>query len=242
MHRHLLLQLNELSGGNFSPEVIAHGDHNWWIALLLFSCFTMIVVLRVFDSRRLISVLSGFIRPSSVMVVYRDEVSFGSRVTLLLLLNYLLVMGLFAWKSAGLAGINADGIKSIGWIILALTSAYVVKIYFIRLFGKIFDLKEAAKEYEANVLLFNEVIGLVLFPLVLLIAYARQIPQEWLVWCGITAIISVLIYRFLRLILIGIANSSVSFLYLILYLCTLELLPFVVLIKVFVVKFHPFHP
>ena len=120
--------------------------------------------------------------------------------------------------------------------------AYFVKITVTRILGNIFDVRDAASEYVYNVLLFNKTTGLVLFPICMLLAYARQIPPEILVWTGIVSSLLILIYRLLRVILIGVANSSVSFFYIILYLCTLEIIPFIVIIKVFVGTFQSFNP
>jgi hypothetical protein len=74
------------------------------------------------------------------------------------------------------------------------------------------------------------------------LAYARQIPAEILIWTGIVSWCLILVYRLLRVILIGAANSNVSFFYIILYLCTLEIIPFVVILKVFVGTFQSFNP
>jgi hypothetical protein len=46
-----------------------------------------------------------------------------------------------------------------------------------------------------------------------------------------------LAYRVLRLIQIGFSATGASIFYLFLYLCTLEILPFIVLIKLFMYHF-----
>jgi hypothetical protein len=46
----------------------------------------------------------------------------------------------------------------------------------------------------------------------------------------------------LRLVLVGLSTPGVSFFYIILYLCTLEILPLVVVIKVFVGKIESLEP
>ncbi len=186
--------------------------------------------------------MNGFVRSSSVSVLYREEYSLTSRVSVLLLLNYLLMFSLFIWQTAGFWNASTEGLKGFGLIMCGIGVAYFVKITVTRILGNIFDVRDAASEYVYNVLLFNKTTGLVLFPICMLLAYARQIPPEILVWTGIVSSLLILIYRLLRVILIGVANSSVSFFYIILYLCTLEIIPFIVIIKVFVGTFQSFNP
>ena len=186
--------------------------------------------------------MNGFVRASSVSVLYREEYSLTSRVSVLLLLNYLFMFPLFICQTAGFYGADRDGLAGFGLIIGGTAVAYLVKIMATRILGNIFEIKDAASEYVYNILLFNKTAGLILFPICMLLAYARQIPPEILVWTGIVSWFLILIYRLLRVILIGVANSAVSFFYIILYLCTLEIIPFVVILKVFVGSFQSFNP
>src|ERR1041385_1031436 len=130
---------------------------------------------------------------------------------------------LFIWQTAGFYRLHRGGLAGFGLIICGTVIAYLIKIIATRILGNIFEIRDAASEYVYNILLFNKTAGLVLFPICMLLAYARQIPPEILVWTGIVSWFLILIYRLLRVILIGVANSAVSFFYIILYLCTLEI-------------------
>lgn len=226
----------------FSPLPLNSADGNWWGAALLFFSFTIIVFLRVFDFRKLLLLFGGFIRASSVNTMYREEYALTSRISILLLLNYTLMFSLFIYKLEGFFGAQQSGLLDVLLIGALIIVAYFVKIIITRILGNIFEVKEAASEYVYNILLFNKTIGLLFFPICLLLAYARQIPPDILIWTGIVSWCLMLIYRFLRIVLIGMANSSISFFYIILYLCTLEIIPFVVILKVFVGIFQSFNP
>jgi hypothetical protein len=218
----------------FQPRLHPAEPGGIWIHALLFLSFTMIVVLRVFDFRRLVALVQGFLRASSVNVVYREESALSSRVSLFLILNFLMMASLFIWQLFGVLFTNYPPPSAILWIGLIILGIYLVKIIGIRILGFIFEMKEAAQEYIYNVVLFNKTVGLILFPVTLCLAYARQLPPIWLIYGGLTAWAIILIYRFVRLSWIGISERGVSFLYIILYLCTLEILPFVVIIKVLI--------
>lgn len=226
----------------FHPRPVISDGGSWWIATVLFSCFTMLVVLRVFDYRRLLQLMNGFIRQSSVSLLYREEYALTGRVSVLLLLNYLLAASLFAWQACRVFGVPLDGLKSFGLMAGGIAAAYFIKIVSTRVLGNIFELREAASEYSYNILLFNKTLGLLLFPVALLAAYARQIPSEALIWTGLVLVSIILVYRLLRVVLVGLSTPGVSFFYIILYLCTLEILPLVVVIKVFVGKIESLEP
>ncbi|HTF05699.1 MAG TPA: DUF4271 domain-containing protein [Bacteroidia bacterium] len=218
----------------FNPEVIASRPGGMWIHTILFTSFTMLVVLRVFDFRRLVLLVQGFVRASSVAVLYREESALSSRVSIFLLFNFILMASLFAWQASGVIFVDYPEPVAVFWIALAILVTYIVKIISIRFLGFLFEMREAAQEYVYNIVLFNKTVGLVLFPVTLCLAYARQLPQDWLVGIGLVCWGIVLLYRFVRLSWIGLSVRGVSVLYIILYLCTLEILPFVVIVKALV--------
>lgn len=194
----------------------------------------MIVILRVFDFRRLVALVQGFARASSVAVMYREESALSSRVSFFLIVNFLMMSSLFIWQTLGVLLGHYPVPVDILWIGVTILAMYIVKILGVRLLGFIFEMKDAAQEYVYNIVLFNKTVGLILFPVTLCLAYARQLPPQWLVIGGLVSWAIVLVYRFVRLSWIGLSGKGVSFLYIILYLCTLEILPFVVIIKVLI--------
>ncbi len=95
----------------------------------------------------------------------------------------------------------------------------------------LFETKEETNEYLFNVNSFYSILGIILLPLVALIAFAPFYNPFFLL---LTGIIIVLIFYFLllkrgALILL---RKQFSIFYLFLYLCTLELLPLFMLYKV----------
>ncbi|HLG04308.1 MAG TPA: DUF4271 domain-containing protein [Bacteroidia bacterium] len=236
----ILLQAAGIPANGFRPQPVISENENWWVAVMLFTSFTMLVVLRVFDHRRLLQLMNGFLRHSSVSILYREEYALTGRVSVLLLLNYLLVLPLFFWQVGRHYQMDVNGLVWFGFMSIGIGLAYFVKIVTVRVLGSVFEVRDAAAEYSYNILLFNKIGGLILFPVVLLLAYARQVPSGILIWAGLCILSIILIYRLLRIFLIGVSTPSVSLFYIILYLCTLEILPFIVIIKVFVDKFQQF--
>lgn len=80
---------------------------------------------------------------------------------------------------------------------------------------------------------FNYLVGIILFPLVLLVVYFDLQPQSIILYVGIVAIlyIIVLFYKCFSIFF----REKYGFLYLIVYFCTLEIVPFLLLWKVLIV-------
>jgi hypothetical protein len=105
----------------------------------------------------------------------------------------------------------------------------LVKAMFTYFSGITFKTVEHSHAYRLNELIFNHITGLIIMPVLLLILYWQ--PQPFL-WIAFSMAVIMLIYRFLRSISIGFSNTKFSVFYLILYLCTLEILPLLLLVKV----------
>jgi len=114
---------------------------------------------------------------------------------------------------------------------LLVGSLFVLKILTTRLVGPVFGMDKVARRYIAILYLiyFNGVIFLMPFLLAAVFTPDRYL-EPVLVSSGIVLI--PLAYRFLKAVLGLFRNLKFSVLYLILYLCVLEVAPVIVLIKV----------
>jgi hypothetical protein len=216
-----------------------------FFSLILILCFILFVFVKVFSPRKFRQMLDAFIKPSAMNQLLREEYAFSNRSSILLLSLFLLVFPLFILQTTSfylqktfIGG--ANHIQTIPAYLLLFAIVFVIytlKISSIRFLSATIGLRGPGAEYIYTVLLFNKIAGLLIFPLVLLIAFARQLNTGYFLDIGLGFLAILLIYRTLRLIQIGIACAGVSGLYLFLYLCTLEILPFVVLIKLFMFSF-----
>lgn len=226
-----------LTPGNtgFHPQLLPDPSEYWYIPAALFISFTLLVILRVFDGRRMNRLLGGFFRVASLGLLYREESMLLGRPALFLLINFLLNATLFITLSYDyVEHINIALFLQIAGMIVAI---YLVKLIATRLIGSVFGWKDQASEYIYAILLSNKVLGIVLFPITLLLAFSHQIPDEWLIYTGLTFWGIFLIYRVLRSAMVVLSAPGVSLYYLFIYLCTLEIIPFVVLMKLFVGNF-----
>ena len=119
------------------------------------------------------------------------------------------------------------------FIVLGLLFAYHLLILgWVSLAGWTFNALPCAKEVRGYLWGYNTVLGLLLAPFVIALFYVQSESKQTLIYIIFVIFFIYLIFRFIRLIKI-LFDFRVSILYMILYLCALEILPFLVLCKIF---------
>ena len=113
---------------------------------------------------------------------------------------------------------------------LILFGYHIVYIGAVRLFGWTFNNRHCASDVILNLRVSGIVLGLSVSPLVLALFFVAPSSTGILFHVILTLLIILLIFRFIRLIKI-LYGYKVSILYMILYLCGLEIVPILVLYK-----------
>jgi hypothetical protein len=214
--------------------VIHYTQYDYLIALLLFISFSLFVWLYVSNYKRLNQLISDFYR-SRQGNRSKDEYSISSRVGFILSILFLLTMSLFVVEVIKFYGLNVN-MTSAGLyfaIIIGFISMYLLKISVIRFTGFIFKTGKEAAEYSSAILIFTNMLGLFMLPVVICLTFAKQLDPKVFIYTGYFIIGSFLCLRLLKGLVIGIGSNRVSKFYLFLYLCTLEIIPFIILIKLF---------
>lgn len=110
---------------------------------------------------------------------------------------------------------------------LAFVVVYFTKIICLILVGKIFQITEATKEYIFHALLLLKFCGIMLVPILILMFYSN-LAVTFISYLGLAIIFLSFFMRIYRGVLIGLQLHERA-LSIILYLCTLEILPALVI-------------
>jgi len=116
------------------------------------------------------------------------------------------------------------------YITVGIIIFILFKIILAKILGFIFRSYEGAAEYSFNLLLIWKTVGIVLIPFVLCIPFIKFSAIPYFLIMGL----SVVGFSYILVILRGIKilfTKHVSFLYMILYLCALEMVPLVIAYK-----------
>lgn len=153
------------------------------------------------------------------------------------LLNFIafLIIALFGFTSLAYYGLNPEGVNRSLFIpaILAIVVFGVTMRHFIcTTTGNLSGNSEVFNEYLVNVYHSYRFSAIILFALILVMTYTALLPQKLCLVTGFASLAVIYFFRITRLSLIF-KRRNISILYLILYLCALEILPVLIFIKYF---------
>jgi len=150
-------------------------------------------------------------------------------------LIFYLILPLSVFQIAQFFKVDLSGYPSIVLFIgllLIINGYFFIKILIHRLVGSIAMLKDQAEELVFNIRLYYRVLGFVLLPVVTIHAI---LPETNFITIWVMAVLIVLMYigSVMRSIYLG-YQKDISIFYLILYLCTLEILPLLLIFKLII--------
>lgn len=232
------LQAPSIFKGNLLQPVdpkpkIHYSQYDYAIFSALFISFVVFVWIYVSSRKRLGTLVSVFSSNKSNNPQSREEYSGSNRMGFVLSFLFLLTLTVFAGQVMDYYNLASPGGKVIqyGIIVLALVAIYAIKIMAVRLSGFVFKTGKETAEYVSTLFVFINLLGLFLLPVVMCLAFFRQVSPSIFIYAGYAIIGSFLVLRVIRGFVIGFNSNRVSVFYLFLYLCTLEIVPFILLVK-----------
>ena len=209
--------------------------HNDWIIPVIFASAFFYATLSAFYGK-LFQNVKRFLLFSSIgdPASHDTGTLFHWNSTLFNLITFFNI-ALFTCFAAENYGLIPDGISEIVFwlisfmvLILAVTMRYII----CSITGNITGEYDAFGEYIVMVFQSYRFLGITLFLITVLLSYTNLFPLKSLFFSGFIITALVYLMRIIRLFLIFMKHN-ISILYLILYLCALEFLPVLVLIKYF---------
>ena len=121
------------------------------------------------------------------------------------------------------------------WLVLltGIFGVYLVRHLFLYLFSVIFPVTREVRQYSFLIAVFNLLLGLILIPLNLIIAYAPDALSVATLYMAFGILAFVYIIRCLRGMLLGILNFGDHLFHFFLYLCTFEIVPILLVFRLF---------
>ena len=221
----------ELSSALFQPSQkgIIHPD---WFTLILLIAIVLLAWTKNFFGRYFLQSVSALFDFNLSARLFRDKNILLQRVSAVLLLNFIFVGALFIYKSLEFFQVRffKSSISSFTAITLILAILLIFRSLAVNTLNFLFTKNGALNEYHYQVLNFFKSVGILLLPVVVGISYIHGGTWSWLIWIGIFSITMLYLFRLYKGQRI-IKRIEVSRFYLILYLCTLEILPVLIAAK-----------
>ncbi|MFY9308837.1 MAG: DUF4271 domain-containing protein [Bacteroidia bacterium] len=233
-----LFQNHLLPIKNKEPQLhITNTD--FWVAGILLLIYILFVWLYVSNRKKLNQVIQTFYINRSGGQLTRDDLALGNRVSVFLSVFFIVNTTLFIRHLLPYYGFdffNSNvSLLGVATAILIIIT-YGIKFLVIRLLGYVFKVQKEMSEYAMLVFLFCNTLGLFLLPVVIGLSFIDQVPPSVFIKIGLGIIAAFIGVRTVRGLFLGLNSSRISKFYLFMYLCTLEILPFIILAKLFMLE------
>jgi len=206
--------------------------HPVWVPMMLLVCFILLAWGRLFFRRRLDMIFRAVFAKNYANQLIREGNIFNERIGLILFFNYINMMALFVYLSLPILNIKMPNFSPfILYLILAgaFLGLWAFKIIIVRLLSVLFNTLEYSRDLLANLYIYNLFAGIIMLPTIACMAYA---DSELFFYILLAIIPIVYLLRIIRAAAIGFKVIKFSVFHLLLYLCTLEILPLIVLAKI----------
>jgi hypothetical protein len=219
-------------------EQIVSRNYSFGMFLVILLGFLIVIYLKAFEWRLFSRILVAMVNMKVTKQLEREDYTPTRKVSLLLLVLYLLAISAFMYRFVQTFFIHIDGVSWSKYFILlpiVVICLHGTKIIVNLLIGYVCDEESTLYAFNFNLLLMLKATGLALLPVLLLHEFS-QINKEILLYLGAAIIVYFYLARFWRLLIISINRPQLAVFHIILYFCALELIP-ILFIKSFLFRY-----
>jgi hypothetical protein len=210
-------------------------SNDWFLGLFLFITLLFLWV-KIFYKKYFNLLFSSLLSYQLSIKLLREKNVMIKRISFVLNFIYVIVLSAFILKILEQYHIKIFGFNTFETLLIIINTVIIIsvaRILLLKLVGFIFDSTQIFNEYIHNNYVINKNLGLILFPLLIAQVYISEKLKVIFIIAGISLILISYIIRLYRGFQI-IIKKDIFLFYLILYLCTLEILPLLLGYKFFI--------
>lgn len=227
-----LLPVSDPQHMPLSPLTNSHEGSDWKVFFVL-AGLTALAIARYLFGTRIRHFFKAAFGSGFFNLMEREGGFFNEWVTYLLFFNFLVAFSLLIWQTIRFFGLSPtpDLINPLllFFLIMVMASLFTLgKSILLGFIAWVFKTKTATNAYVKNIFLFNQLTGLILLPAVVYLTYSPSSYAMLFIW---SFWMLANLVKLTRGFVICYSHTSFSAYYLILYLCSVELVPFALIIK-----------
>jgi hypothetical protein len=201
---------------------------------VLFSMVIFLAFVMTVFQQQVSKIWGAFGNEQALLSLYREQ---GGRMSIHFWVIYALFVvstGVFGYQAARYFSGGADmGGAFIG--LLLCMSAVALAAFFrhalLKIIAAIFPFYKEINQYAFTISIFHQAMGLVLVPFVIFVAFAPPTLQGVGLYIGLGLIGLIYVYRAIRGLIIGSKYVFENRFHFLLYLCTVEIAPMIIILK-----------
>ena len=208
---------------------------NDWYTILIVVSLVFIATAKLLYSKRFNDFFEIF-RNSNYLKIYLKDQKFINLFDGLLFANLILSLAIFVVISLNIFSVNeqvqVQTIELYYKLIVIIGAIILMKVLIDRLVGSLFEINEIMNIYVFQKITYKNYIGLILLPVNILLIFALN-PSKTVMYMIIFLLLVVNVIGFIISVKSYLKVIKSNLFYFILYLCALEIAPYLILYKVF---------
>jgi hypothetical protein len=232
----LINQNEDASSSNLAPvQNIGKKISGAFLALIFLGIFLLLTIIVNINRGLLNKIYRASLNENFSALLYRERKH--SSLNYLYSIAYVIFfinVGLFIYLIQFLGESGSDKKFPLWLLTLAPIAIYVTRHLIMRVLAHVFPITKEVNQFNFNIVVFNIMIGLVLIPINLFLAYGPSILHLPILYGTIFILAGLYLFRQLRGVLISSSIISTNVFLFFIYLCTVEILPIAVLLKILV--------
>lgn len=227
-----ILKKNSLSAND--KVIVRKRNDEWksWMFYLLLGLTVLLVFLRVNYAREFSEVFQIF-KPIGInQQIFRDNFGIIKLGTFLLSLNSTIVIGVYFFLIAH----HYNFFPPFSWLLLVsiiiASVLLIIRFVIMKIAGSLFPFKKEINFYQFNEVQLNRLIGILLLPFLITITFSPNQIGRLAIGLSFVMVIAIVLFRYLRGFSIGNDYFAKHKFHFIVYICTLEIAPLVIFVKV----------
>jgi len=206
---------------------------NEWSFTIIIVILLLFLMIRFYKQRSLKNLFMSIINYQVALKNYKENNSLSIKINFIITTIFIINISFFITLSCykfNYFPFAAKGILLFIYILIIVFLFYLIKYIFYKVLAFIFNITNQVKEFYYNTFVFNKVFGIILIPLSVILPFIRLENVIFLHKAVIVLVIIMLVWKMLYSIYVAF-RLKLSILYLILYLCALEILPSLAIVK-----------
>lgn len=202
-----------------------------WLFYLFLSLLFFIAFIRVVYTREIIELFYIF-KPISInQQLYRDSATGVRIASVWLNINFVLIISIYIYLLNSYFQLYTGNERFLLLLIGGVSFLLIARYSLLKIIASLFPFKKEINFYHFNELQINRVTGILILPFAIVIAFSPSVISYYAVLLSIGILAAMLLFRYLRGFIIGGEYFARNKFHFLIYICTLEIAPIVILVK-----------
>lgn len=212
-------------------EPVRHEKQQSWLFYLFLGLLFFIAFIRISYAKEFAELFAVF-KPISInQQLFRDTLTGLKIASVWLNINFVVVVSIYVFLLSRYFHLYDGSTQFLLLIAVTVTVLLSIRYSLLKMAASLFPFKKEISFYHFNELQINRLTGLLILPFVTFMAFSPMPLSTYAFYLSILLAAAMLLFRYLRGFVIGSEYFARYKFHFLIYICTLEIAPIVILVK-----------